>query len=211
MKGQNHPIDDHHQQLHPDEGEESPRIENRPFFQSPMLGKIQFGNNQPSEDKSTPDLYFKEAGEGTKSLMTVGEFGEEEKTTTFGASPDIGLTKKLHTKSGSDYFRDKLIEDLNNLIPGEGHHHPNEEKSQDKHSQDKLKESQNSAVGHSAAKTDKSQMQKTLEITQIYQNELSRVMEDQASKWNEMISQLNNLPTNDLNGQLLNFVNNLKK
>mmetsp|Transcript_20293 Transcript_20293/g.17535 ORF Transcript_20293/g.17535 Transcript_20293/m.17535 type:complete len:94 (+) Transcript_20293:284-565(+) len=93
-------------------------------------------------------MYFKEAGEGTKSLMTVGEFGEEEKTTTFGASPDIAFTKKLHTKSGSDYFKDKLIEVLNmgpqQNLPGMENAQKSqiqEEKSQDKYSQDRFKES----------------------------------------------------------------------
>lgn len=181
--------------------EKSP--ERKTFFQSPI-------EYEGSADlKNTPELFFKDTA-GAKSLVTVGEFGEEEKMTTFGASPDIATTKKMHSKSDSDYLRDKLIEELNSI----GHDEivDDHEASKDNKS---LRAPQKSDKDISPKTQQlKATMQNNFELTSIFQNEIAKLKEDQAKKWTDMMNQLNMLQMSggtELNQQLKVFIDNLQK
>jgi len=132
---------------------------------------------------------------------------------------NLGDQNDNHTDS--EYFREELIHELSQ-IQGKDNQEIEERQEEENKIEGEISKvsnqdllPQNEEQFNKTQKTSQSEdlisQQRALEINQKYQTEIQKLKEEEARKWNEMVSQLSRLQGVDLSSDIKAFIQNLQK
>ncbi|EAR83714.2 IQ calmodulin-binding motif protein, putative (macronuclear) [Tetrahymena thermophila SB210] len=170
------------------------------------------GLNDPQQNNT---LLFKEINEHQRSLVTVKEFDKSDfldmtKGMTSNIQSSSANNKKRRDKSSTEFLREKLNDELNridaipeisNTFMSENSEHQSNYSSVQHSRQPSSQNNKNSFNQNQSSYQENSQKKShntsvnsmSKSMMQQYENEITKIKEEEAQKWNQMIALLNDL------------------